>query len=423
MQCAGVQEFCMAFTPLHRALGIQPSALSYSKSQEAVQQQVTEKGDLDWKRKLPDGRHPKAPEEFAKDVAAMVNAGGGMIVYGIVENGQSSAAEQISTIDEWTDGLERQLRSWAYSLIQPPVHGLEFTPLLHEGSRVIVLQIPQSLETPHFVMKDDSIRAPRRYGAQTVFMSEREIEQAYRTRFDDRRNHERSLSDLLDQVLLGADRNSQVWLAAAARPVTPRPAYAGRVTEYQARELLSDLRTTNPFLKESRGMELAGMSPRPGYRKWRSTYPETGGGPSGIVEIHDDGSVALAYEANEMNYLTDFNKLTDVHVEDAQALSAHIVHLARKTAEMLDVPGDYELSLTLTAPAPGTIYVRIFDLAMRMTGRDWLTPIHQFHTVQGIVAGMGEASDALSVVRSLAVDVMNQGGASNLGHMYLRDKI
>lgn len=44
----------------------------------------------------------------------------------------------------------------------------------------MILEIPASQETPQFAMKDDALRAPPRYGAQTVFMSERDIEQAYR---------------------------------------------------------------------------------------------------------------------------------------------------------------------------------------------------------------------------------------------------
>lgn len=127
-----------------------------------------------------------------------------MIVYGVAEDGNTSAAREITPLEDWNDPVQTKLLGYAYSLIQPPVHGLQFTPLGAEGeskAHVVVLQIPASFETPHFVMKDDAIRAPRRYGPRTVFMSERDIEQAYRLRFEDRRNHERSLTELVDQVL------------------------------------------------------------------------------------------------------------------------------------------------------------------------------------------------------------------------------
>lgn len=415
----------MVFTPLHQALGLEPSPLTYSMIQDAIAQKVTERGALDWKDRLPHGRDSKESTEFAKDIAAMVNGGGGMIVFGIAENSETSAAESIVTVEEWTDAIERKLRSWAYSMIQPPVHGLEFTSLVDgedEGSRVVVLHIPASLETPHFVMRGDSIRAPRRYGPQTVFMSERDIEQAYRARFQDRRNRERSLSDLLEQTLWGADQSDRVWLAAAARPLNPRPAYAGRTTEREAREILAELMTTNPFLKERAGMEAISLTPHPGYRKWRSSYPDTGSAWN-AVDIHDDGSVALAFAGFPMDTVADFAAAVDVTVMDAQSLPAHIVHLARSVAARLDVTGDYEVTLTMRSADSGGMYIRNIDTTGNVMRRDRLVPIYSFQPVIGIFAGTGPASEALDVVRSLALDVMNQSGAKNLGRLYLKDEI
>lgn len=43
----------------------------------------------------------------------MVNGGGGMIVFGIAENRESSAAERIVPVEEWSDAIERKLKSWA----------------------------------------------------------------------------------------------------------------------------------------------------------------------------------------------------------------------------------------------------------------------------------------------------------------------
>jgi hypothetical protein len=412
----------MVFTPLHRALGIQPSDLTYAILQSAIEQQVTEKGDLDWKERLPDGRSPKAPEEFAKDVAAMVNGEGGMIVYGVAEDRASSAAKEIVPVEVWTDAIERKLRAWAYSLIQPPVHGLEFMPLEEpgDGARAVVLTIPPSLETPHFVMKDDALRAPRRYGAQTVFMSERDIEQAYRTRFEDRRTNARHLSDLLDEMMTGFGEDG-VWLAAAARPTSPRPAYAGRLSRGDAQEIIASLMNRNPFLKNRYGFEYTGLDPRPGYRKWR-TLSSYDGQAYGIVDIHDDGSVSLAHKASEV--ATNFEPGTDVHVMDAQQLPAHIVHFVRAVTERLDMTSDYEVIMVLCSRDNQPMFIRTFDIGMdRLRSRQQLTAIHKFQPVTGILAANLSAGDALETVRSLALDVMNQGGAAALGSLYLKDQL
>lgn len=412
----------MAFTPLHRALGLQPCDLTFAMLHSAIEQQVTEKGDLDWKERLPDSRNPKGSEEFARDVAAMVNGGGGMIVYGVAEDRVSSAAKQIVPVEEWTDVTERKLRGWAYSLIQPPVHGLEFAPLddAGDGSRVVVLTVPASLETPHFAMKDDALRAPRRYGAQTVFMSERDIEQAYRARFEDRRNNAKSLSDLLDQAKTGFEPGG-VLLAAAARPVSPRPVYAGRISREDAQQILASLMHTNPFLNAQQGFEYANLDARPGYRKWRS-ISSYGGQIFRIVDIHDDGSVSLAHRASIER--DDWDPDTDVHVMDAQQLPAHIVHLARAVAERMDMTSDYEISIVMSGGGSEPIFVRTFEMGINhLRSRDQLIAIHKFHPVTGVLAANIPAAEALETIRSLALDIMNQGGSPALGRLYLKEQL
>lgn len=390
--------------------------------QGAVEQQVTERGDLDWKEQLPN-KNPKASEEFAKDVAAMVNGGGGMIVFGIAENRDTSAAERIVPVETWSDSTERKLRSWAYSLIQPPVHGLEFTSLGDDdnNARIVILEIPASQETPHFSMKDDALRAPRRYGAQTVPMSERDIEQAYRKRFEDRRNNARSLSDLLEQTMTGVNLGDRVWLVAAARPVNPRPTYAGRIERRDARDILSSLIATNPFIKHRSGLEDADPNPRPGYRKWRSVRSHNGQTLC-IVDVHDDGSVSLAYPAVDADRIKGFESATDVHVMDAQQLPGHIVHLARATADQLDFAGDFEISIIFNPPGNEPILIRTFEPIVEvMLPRDQLTPIHKFQPITGVLAGSTPEDEALETVRELALDVMNQGGSATLGKKYLKE--
>lgn len=416
----------MAFTPLHGALGLPPSPLEYSMIQAAVDRQVTERIDIDWKSTLPDKQRAKEPEEFAKDIAAMVNVGGGVVVYGVTEDRASSAAAKVVGVEGWSDAVQRMLLGWAHLHVHPPVHGLQFTTLQNDqgevgGSPVVVMQVPASFETPHLVMVGDSIKAPRRSGSRTVYMNEREIERAYRARFDDRRSHERQVSDLLDQVLSGI-RPTQVWLAAAARPINPRPVYAGRVPEEVAGEIFSKLRTSNPFRKDGGGMEEAGVGPRIGYRKWRLRTQDVNGSPWSVVDLHDDGSVALAFIGSPSGE-SGFEASTDVHVMDAQSLPAYIVRLARTAAESLGIMSDYEVSLTMKAAGKNNIYIRTFRDFGRLRGREDLIAIHDFEPVRGVFPGVGDDADALTAVRTLAVDIMNQGGHTTLGDKILKTRI
>lgn len=51
-----------------------------------------ETDEVDWKSELPHKQNEKSQEEFAKDVAAMADTGGGVFVYGIQEGrGQGTA--------------------------------------------------------------------------------------------------------------------------------------------------------------------------------------------------------------------------------------------------------------------------------------------------------------------------------------------
>jgi hypothetical protein len=68
----------MAFTPLHRLLGLSPGELNDDIIEAAVAAQVEETDDLDWKSKLPEAKGI-TNGEFPKDIAAMANSGGGVI--------------------------------------------------------------------------------------------------------------------------------------------------------------------------------------------------------------------------------------------------------------------------------------------------------------------------------------------------------
>ncbi|MGC4153665.1 MAG: ATP-binding protein [Propionicimonas sp.] len=81
----------MNYTPVHRLLGAPAGPLTSSLLDDAVTAQLPEARDLDWKRPLP-----KSPgsSDFPKDVAAMANSGGGMIVYGVTESNKVASGRQ-----------------------------------------------------------------------------------------------------------------------------------------------------------------------------------------------------------------------------------------------------------------------------------------------------------------------------------------
>lgn len=147
----------MSFTALHRALGLRPGPLTDDLLGAAVAAGVTETNDPDWKSELPPAKGlPQT--DFPKDVAAMANSGGGLVVYGVRES-QRAAVER-ADVGEFDETYERSLRSAAITAITPPVFGLNVYRLGSPGNRAVVVEVPASVDGPHLIYKNDYFGAP-----------------------------------------------------------------------------------------------------------------------------------------------------------------------------------------------------------------------------------------------------------------------
>lgn len=141
---------------------------------------TAEASDLDWKSKLYPAKG-LPPTDFPKDVAAMANSGGGVIVCGVLES-QKAATGRVDA-GELDEAHERSLCSVAVTAITPPVFGLTVHRLDSGGKRAVVIEVPASLDGPHLIYRDEYFGAPVRNGSDTVWMRERQIEAMYRARF------------------------------------------------------------------------------------------------------------------------------------------------------------------------------------------------------------------------------------------------
>lgn len=72
---------------IHAELGLSPTPLTHALVVRAVESGVAEADDLDWKQALPPEVEKKR-RDVAKDVAAMANTRGGLIVYGVREENE-----------------------------------------------------------------------------------------------------------------------------------------------------------------------------------------------------------------------------------------------------------------------------------------------------------------------------------------------
>lgn len=154
---------------------------------------MTEDSDLDFKAQ-PWASGADGAAELAKDVAAMANSGGGLIMVSVAEVA-GRASKLLSTPND-----ERVQRSWREILVSrfaPLVPGVEVTHLTTQtdGTGVWLLAIPASPDAPHAVRLNgtsslvdsqgkgqNSLLWPVRNGPDTRYLSESEVSQRYRDR-------------------------------------------------------------------------------------------------------------------------------------------------------------------------------------------------------------------------------------------------
>lgn len=115
-------------------------------------------------------------KELSKDVSAMANSNGGIIVYGI--NEVNHKADSISFVNgnEFSKEWIEQVIS---STIQRNIPELKIFPIREGGDMdktIYIVQIPESTEAPH-ICKDKKFY--KRYNFESVAMEEYEVRQLY----------------------------------------------------------------------------------------------------------------------------------------------------------------------------------------------------------------------------------------------------
>lgn len=407
----------MSFTALHRAMGAEPGPLTDALLDAAVSAGVIETGDLDWKSELPPARGlPQT--DFPKDIAAMANSGGGVIVYGVRER-QRAAIDRVD-VGEFDEGYERALRAAAVTAISPPVFGLNVHRLGEDGLRAVVVEVPASVDGPHLVFRNDYFGAPVRNDSDTVWMRERQIEAMYRARFDERRNSRESLDALYSDAAAGRDTGQRAWFVAVARPRIPRARRA--VPREDARGILeqggtlalafagSGLFGVHPLENVDR------LNPRPGLRRWVAANARTAERErwrEAWVSLHHDGSVTLAAAAGGHRYSADgYLRGSQVRSVAIECGVADLMALVRASGSAA-TPGEYDVRVGIEWAGMPPLTVLATDSAGRPDDTT-VSPILRYAPVDVSVNAVLPEEEFLWQVRDLAQDCVNQGGISDL---------
>ena len=223
------------WTRLHARLGLTDSELTPEHLEIAVREKLEEDEQLDWKVQLPFAGDPKGEErevkarELAKDVAAMANGDGGVIIYGVQEL-RSDTPMAIVSVGEVSETQEQQIRRAVLSHTYPPVSGVQFEHIRwDDGRQVMALHVPASPEAPHLIRpprdKSDQgwFQAPWRSGSHTAAMTERQIEEAYRLREQRRREQRASVNERFNDFLVAvrADGLDRMTRTVAGTKLSP----------------------------------------------------------------------------------------------------------------------------------------------------------------------------------------------------------
>lgn len=406
----------MSFNALHRVLGVGPSPVTDELLSAAVTAGATESDDLDWKSELPPQKGlPQT--DFPKDVAAMANSGGGVIVFGVTES-QKAATGRVD-VGDFDEGYERTLRSAAITAIAPPVFGLNVVRLCSpEDKRAVVVEVPASLDGPHLIYKGDYFGAPVRNDADTVWMKERQIEAMYRARFDERRHAIEALDTLYAEAAAGRDTGTRAWLIAVAHPRLPR--VGNRLTRDQAREILTKT--------ESLALHYAGrggihplesvdrLNPRPGLRRWQAVNTATSEGSSwkeSWASIHHDGSVALASSVGGHRTSSD-GYFDGWHVQSVaiECAVSDFMALVRRTAEATGGE-EYDIRVGIDWTGEQKLIISTVDsFGYHYDGAS--VPLSTYTPVEVTVNAAASDLDFYWHVHDVAEDCINQGGIANL---------
>lgn len=404
----------MTFTALHGALGLHPSPLTDDVLNSAVDAGVTETDDLDWKSELPPVKN-LSQTDVPKDIAAMANSGGGMIVYGVEE--QAKAATGRSDTGEFTEGHERAYRSVAVTAISPPVFGLEVYRLGAECRAVAVI-VPASVDGPHLIYKNDFFGAPVRNDADTAWMKERQIEAMYRARFDERRRATEAVDSLYVEAAEGCDVADRAWLVAVAHPRIPGA--LTRLTRDEAREVFKDARAITLSFSKNVGVypleNVEHLNPRPGLRRWVAPNTATGDRSvwkSAWASVHHDGSVSLTaavggHRKSSDGYFEDW----EIEGRGIECAVADFMALIQATARALHHDEyDVRIGIEWSGERPLTV------LTVDGTGYTYdgvSTPLRTFTSVRSTVTASAADAAFHRQLHELAEDCVNQGGVTYL---------
>lgn len=256
---------------------------------------VVEDVDLEFKEG-PYGRDNQGKHELVKDVAAMANMRGGVIVLGVhADEGRAARLTPLG-LDEAEELRMRQLLASSVA----PVPTCEICRVMSEGNPDVgyyLLVVARTAAAPHAVVRDKWLGYPRRSGASIRWLHESEVADAYRSRFAGEQAQLERLTRVHTDGQKGLSEETG-WIAVSLVPNVPGGTDWGMAALNRVRSWWDDrrpARITGTGLETVSGHEVLGV----GFRRFiASDRLITGGQATQFhFEMHTDGSAFAVISA------------------------------------------------------------------------------------------------------------------------------
>ncbi|MFJ7131018.1 helix-turn-helix domain-containing protein [Streptomyces sp. NPDC098101] len=398
---------------LTAALGRHPDDLTEDDLRRAVDNQIPEGVDLDWKKDFYLGSDA-GKKELAKDVSAMANTVGGLLVIGIDE-GNKGHAHALAPFEPDLNRGEEWIRSVLANCVQPVVPNVGVRPLksADEGKIYWIITVPPSTQMPHAVAmtgNDYHFRVHVRHGTTTRTLAESEIAQRYRDRFHAATTDTDHLHDtatagarhltafVTSKVPVGGSRASSfpLWISVTAVPAvrgnypltnrTEREAALQRFTNLAYQAVTTRMKPDYHALVGRRQVRFEG-------------YP-TG-------HLHQDGSTFTAQPLNVQKDPYDEDAPRKLYQRGLELDLVAQVQVAAAWAAETGGAGDIMLSAALHCFDDGLTSLRVVaseDDFQRGPGKPIpSTPARTTANLQALVA---DKHEAVSTAYALAADLL-----------------
>ncbi|WP_378786466.1 helix-turn-helix domain-containing protein [Nonomuraea fastidiosa] len=195
--------------------------------------QVGEAEDLDYKRELY-GNGDSKRRDLCTDVAALASARGGLLILGIEEDHQGRAIRMSDV--ELSDTEATRMHQVIGSGVHP-LPSFEIIPVenpANPGKGCYVIAVAAGPRQPYAVAVNDGYRYPRRVGMTIGYLTEPEIETAYRRR-DAARRHQSTRAREIEEATTRRLPVDRPWVIVSLVPDRPGDARLDAASYSKAR--------------------------------------------------------------------------------------------------------------------------------------------------------------------------------------------